>query len=192
VTRASERGEVTLEVPDKGQGTLWAIVTGEGVPTVPQRAPGGGEGLGLVRRYLKADGTEVPADGASVVLGELVFVELELTNRTGERIGNLALVDRVPAGWEIENPRLGRDARPEWLDEDSLWAADHMDVRDDRIEVFGHLDKTETRILVYGVRAVSAGGFTVPAATLEAMYDPRLWAQSEAGRTEVIAPWASP
>lgn len=191
VPRASERGEVTLEVPAKG-GALWAIVTGEGVPTVPQRRPGGGEGLTLVRRYLKADGTEVPPDGGSVVLGELVFVELELANLTDERIGNLALVDRVPAGWEIENPRLGRDLRPEWLDEESLWAADHMDVRDDRIEVFGHLDKTETRIVVYGVRAVSAGGFTVPAATLEAMYDPRLWAQSEAGRTTVLAPWASP
>ncbi len=145
VPRASERGEVVLEVPAKGDGALYAIVTGEGVPVVPQRRPGGGEGLGLVRRYLKADGEEIAAAGGSVVLGELVFVELELSNLAGERIGNLALVDRVPAGLEIENPRLGRDLRPEWLDEDSLWAADHMDVRDDRIEVFGHLDKTETR-----------------------------------------------
>lgn len=189
VPRASERGAVSLAVPAKGDGALYAIVTGEGVPTVPQRRPGGGEGLGLVRRYLKADGEEIAADGASVVLGELVFVELELSNLAGERVGNLALVDRVPAGWEIENPRLGRDLRPEWLDEDSLWAADHMDVRDDRIEVFGHLAQAETRLLVYAVRAVSAGEFAVPAATLEAMYDPRLWAQSEAGRTEVLAPW---
>lgn len=192
VPRASERGEVVLQVPAKGDGALWAIVTGEGVPVVPRRQPGGGDGLALVRRYLTADGTEIPPAGGSAVLGELVFVELAISNLGDERIGNLALVDRVPAGWEIENPRLGRDLRPEWLDEDSLWAADHMDVRDDRLEVFGHLEKNETRLLVYAVRAVSAGEFAVPAATLEAMYDPRLWAQSEAGRTEVMGAWPEP
>ena len=133
-----------------------------------------------------------PADGDSLVLGELLFVELEVRNPGGERVGNLALVDRVPAGWEIENPRLGRDVRPEWIDEEALWSPDHMDVRDDRIEVFGHLEAGQTRTLVYAVRATSAGEFTVPAATLEAMYDPRLWAQSLAGRTTVVAPWTSP
>ena len=192
VPRASERGEVVLEVPAKGEGTLWAIVTGEGVPTVPSRKPGSGEGLGLVRRYLTAAGGEIAADGGSVVLGELVFVELEIKNLTGERVGNLALVDRVPAGWEIENPRLGRGLRPEWVDEEKLWSPDHMDVRDDRLEVFGHLEKNEMRTVVYAVRATSAGEFTMPSATLEAMYDPRLWAQSLDGRTEVVAPWAKP
>ena len=173
-------------------GTLWAIVTGEGVPTVPSRRPGTGSGLGVARRYLKADGEELAADGDSLVLGELLFVELEVRNPGGERVGNLALVDRVPAGWEIENPRLGRDLRPEWIDEEALWSPDHMDVRDDRIEVFGHLEAGQSRTLVYAVRATSAGEFTVPAATLEAMYDPRLWAQSLAGRTTVVAPWTSP
>jgi hypothetical protein len=192
VPRAGERGEVVLDVPQKGEGTLWAIVTGEGVPTVPSRRPGTGEGLGLVRRYLTAAGEEIPADGASVVLGELVYVELEIRNVTAERVGNLALVDRVPAGWEIENPRLGRGVRPEWVDEEKLWSPDHMDVRDDRLEVFGHLDKGEMRSVVYAVRATSAGKFTVPSATIEAMYDPRLWAQSLDGRTEVVAAWASP
>lgn len=192
VPRASERGAVALEVPAKDEGALWAIVTGEGVPTVPSRRPGSGSGLGLVRSYLTADGEEIEADGASAVLGELVFIELELKNLTGERVGNLALVDRVPAGWEIENPRLGRGLRPEWIDDDTLWAADHMDVRDDRIEVFGHLEPGAIRTLVYAVRATSAGEFTVPAATLEAMYDPRLWAQTVSGRTRVVAPWASP
>ena len=192
VPRAGERGEVVLDVPQKGEGTLWAIVTGEGVPTVPSRRPGTGEGLGLVRRYLTAAGEEIPADGASVVLGELVYVELEIRNVTAERVGNLALVDRVPAGWEIENPRLGRGVRPEWVDEEKLWSPDHMDVRDDRLEVFGHLDKGEMRSVVYAVRATSAGKFTVPSATIEAMYDPRLWAQSLDGRTEVVAAWANP
>jgi len=46
--------------------------------------------------------------------------------------------------------------------------------------------------VVYAVRATSAGEFTMPSATLEAMYDPRLWAQSLDGRTEVVAAWAKP
>ena len=185
---STDIGAVRALIPDVERVDF----TGEGVPTAPSRRPGTGSGLAVARRYVKADGEELAADGDSLVLGELLFVELEVRNPGGERVGNLALVDRVPAGWEIENPRLGRDLRPEWIDEDALWSPDHMDVRDDRIEVFGHLEAGQSRTLVYAVRATSAGEFTVPAATLEAMYDPRLWAQSLAGRTTVVAPWTSP
>ena len=51
------------------------------------------------------------------------------TNLTIDNIQNVALVDRIPAGWEIENPRLGRGDRPDWVDEDTLWSADHMNLR---------------------------------------------------------------
>jgi hypothetical protein len=127
-----------------------------------------------------------------VVLGDLIFVELEVRNLGPERIGNLALVDRVAAGWEIENPRLGREQRPEWVDQDSLWTPDHLDVRDDRLEVFGFLEKGETKRVVYAVRAVSAGELALPPAILEAMYDPARWAMAAGGIAVVVAPWGEP
>jgi uncharacterized protein YfaS (alpha-2-macroglobulin family) len=189
--RASEQ-QISLEVPSKGEGKLWLILVSQGVPT-DGSARYGSEGLTLSRRWLAADGAALAGGGATVdaALGDLAYVELTVRNTSGARLNNLALVDRLPAGWEIENPRLGRsDATPEWVDTEALWEADHMDLRDDRIEVFGHLDNGEERKVMYAVRAVTAGRFAVPSAEVEAMYDPRYWARVRGGSLEVAGPWA--
>ncbi|HXT51594.1 MAG TPA: hypothetical protein VN811_11160, partial [Thermoanaerobaculia bacterium] len=194
--RAGEYGKLTVAVPSKGEGKLWLILVSEGVRET-DGAPYGGEGLKLERRWLDAQGNELPGGAAggpsslsNVKLGDLVYVELTLHNTSGERMSNIALVDRIPAGWEIENPRLGRsDARPEWVDADRLWEADHLDLRDDRLEVFGELKQAEIRQVVYAVRAVTAGSFQLPTAEAEAMYDPRSWARVHGGTVEVKGPW---
>ena len=98
-------------------------------------------------------------------------------------------MDRIPAGWEIENPRLGRDATAGWLDADDLWQPDHMDLRDDRIELFGHLPRGASRKVVYAARAVTAGRFTIPPVEAEAMYDPRIWAREGMEKVTVYGPW---
>ncbi len=194
--RASEYGRLTLEVARKGEGKLWLILVSEGV-RADETAPYGGSGLVLERRWLDAAGNEIAgaeSDAANALsgisLGDLVYVELTLRNTSGERMHNIALVDRIPAGWEVENPRLGRsDATPEWVDSDRLWQADHLDLRDDRVEVFGELDKAEVRQVVYAVRAVTAGRFQLPTADAEAMYDPRNWARVHGGTVVVKGPW---
>ena len=88
-------------------------------------------------------------------------------------------------------PRLGRGSGNTlpWLDADKLWQVDHLDLRDDRIEVFGHLDSGKSVTLVYGVRAVTAGSFTVPSAEAEAMYDPRIWARGPGREIVISGPW---
>jgi uncharacterized protein YfaS (alpha-2-macroglobulin family) len=191
--RASELGQLTLEVPRKGEGKLWLILASQGVPADAGAARYGGEGLQLSRRWLAPDGSALGGGGGDVTgvaLGDLVYVELTLRNTSAARIDNIALVDRLPAGWEIENPRLGRsDATPQWVDAETLWQIDHMDLRDDRIEVFGHLDARQERRVVYAVRAVTAGAFALPTAEAEAMYDPRFWARVRGGTVEVSGPW---
>jgi len=194
--RASEYEHLALGVARKGEGKLWLILVSEGVRE-SDGAPYGGEGLSLERRWLDGDGSPIAGsvDGGEsalpgVALGDLVYVELTIRNTSGERMSNIALVDRIPAGWEIENPRLGRsDATPEWVDADRLWAADHLDLRDDRLEVFGELQKDEIRQVVYAVRAVTAGSFQLPGAEAEAMYDPRSWARVHGGTVVVKGPW---
>ncbi len=195
--RAGEYERLTMTVPRKGEGKLFLILVSEGVRE-EDGAPYGGEGLQLERRWLDAQGNALGTSTgagtsapAGVKLGELVYVELTLHNTSGERMSNIALVDRIPAGWEIENPRLGRsDATPEWVDEDRLWQADHLDLRDDRLEVFGELQKAEIRQIVYAVRAVTAGKFQLPTADAEAMYDPRNWARVRGRRSRRRGPVA--
>ncbi len=185
LARASEYDELTLEVPKKGDGELYLILSSEGVREVPDWRTGG-EGLQLARRYLDAAGNPT---GGAYKLGDLIYIELTVKNTSPDRIANIALVDRVPAGWEIENPRLGRDGSVGWINQQTLWNADHMDLRDDRLEIFGHLERNEARQVVYAVRAVTAGTFTVPPVEAEAMYDPRIWAREGLGEVTIAGPW---
>jgi uncharacterized protein YfaS (alpha-2-macroglobulin family) len=128
------------------------------------------------RRYLDLQGQ--PLGSRPLTQGELAVVELTITSMTNEDIPNIAVVDRLPAGLEIENPRLGREHRLPWLPEGSLFEPEYIDLRDDRIQIFGTLPaqgyrlQDSTRRFYYVVRAVTPGDFTAPPALLEVMYDP--------------------
>ncbi|MEM7244259.1 MAG: MG2 domain-containing protein [Acidobacteriota bacterium] len=185
---ASERDDLVLDLPSKGDGTLWLILSSEGVRTDGELVVGGSS-LKVERVFLDGAGEPVSFEDGEHSLGDLVNVQLTITNTTEQRLANLALVDRLPAGWEIENPRLGRGGSLDWIDGDALWNADHLDLRDDRLAVFGHLNPKESKRVVYTVRAVTAGRFTIPPVEVEAMYDPGVWARQAGFPLTISGPW---
>ncbi len=182
IAGASRAASLEVRLPARAAGKLTLVSTTEGVkPNEVQ--PIGGNGLAVERTWLTSTGGTL---GAEHALGDLIYVSVALTNTTRRTLDNVALVDRIPAGWEIENPRLGRGSLPDWIDPDELWTPDYLDLKDDRFMVFGKLEPGQTVRVVYAVRAVTAGEFTVPPVSAEAMYDPRLWAR-EGGKTVRIA-----
>ncbi|HVS63549.1 MAG TPA: MG2 domain-containing protein [Thermoanaerobaculia bacterium] len=185
IARASEHRRLALELPARDQGALYLIVASEGVPSDVPEAPPGGAGLEVARTFHRASGEPFDPSSERVELGEVIHVQLKLANTSPERVTNLALVDRVAAGFEIENPRLGRERAIDWIDPDSLWQVDHLDLRDDRLEVFGALERGERRRVVYSARATAAGRFTIPAVSAEAMYNPAVWARGASRRVEI-------
>jgi uncharacterized protein YfaS (alpha-2-macroglobulin family) len=186
--RASEHQQLELDVKDAGKsGKLFAILSSEGVRQKANWRTGG-EGLRLSRRFRAQDGAEIDPR-RPMALADLAFVEVEIANTTRERVQNVALVDRLPAGWEIENPRLGRGSPLAWVNAKEIWQADSMNVRDDRLEVFGALGPGEHKKVVYGVRAVTSGVFTLPPVEAEAMYDPNIWAREPGGKLEIQGNW---
>ncbi len=187
VARASEYDSVKVDLP-KTEKTVYAIVSSEGVRTNSEPKIGG-NGLTIAREFYNYEGQKIEPDGHT--LGDLLFVEISVKNTSGKTLNNLALVDRFAGGFEVENPRLGRGTLPDWVDEDKIWAVDHMNVRDDRIEAFGTLSSGESRTFVYAVRAVSAGEFFAPPPELEGMYEPEMWARSQPARVTVQGPWES-
>jgi uncharacterized protein YfaS (alpha-2-macroglobulin family) len=62
-------------------------------------------------------------------------------------------------------------------------------LRDDRLEAFGALAPGAKKKIVYSVRAVTSGKYTIPPVELEAMYDPTLWAREKGGTAVVGGPW---
>ena len=184
VARASERESLTLSTP---KGTrLFMVVNSEGVKEGATWEYGANS-LMVGRTYRDMDGRVI--DFNKHALGDMVYVEISVKNMTRSAIQNVALVDRIPAGWEIENPRLKSGTRPDWVDSDELWAAQHMNLRDDRLEMFGELAPGRSVRVVYAVRAVTAGTFTIPPVEVEAMYDPERWGRSAGREVTIHGPW---
>ncbi|MEZ4461197.1 MAG: MG2 domain-containing protein [bacterium] len=185
--RASEYGTIDVKI-DKADGKVYAVISSEGVRSgEPPRV--GGQGLLVQRTFRKLDGTELGVDDHR--LGDLIYTEVTIKNRTGRELSNLALVDRFAGGFEVENPKLGRGQLPDWVNADEVWNVDHMNVRDDRIEAFGTLRAGAEVKLIYAVRAVTAGQFQAPGPSIEGMYEPEVWAAEAPARIEVQGPWAA-
>jgi uncharacterized protein YfaS (alpha-2-macroglobulin family) len=64
-----------------------------------------------------------------------------------------------------------------------------MNMRDDRLEAFGALPARTTKKIIYTVRVVTSGKFTIPPVEAGAMYDPTLWAREKGGTAIIGGPW---
>lgn len=110
--------------------------------------------------------------------GDLVIVEIKLQSEYEEYIENIVVTDMLPAGFEIENPRLGTAKKYDWMKDKSY--ADHYDFRDDRVNIFTDLgdsygywysNRDYSRTYYYTVRAVTAGKFRMGPVSADAMYN---------------------
>lgn len=183
--RASEYDSMILKLDKKPEGKLYLVVSSEGVKTTPDLTYGG-EGLGLTRKYFNAEGQALSL--SDIELGDVIYSQLRITNKTSSTIENVAVVDRFPAGWEVENSNLNGETVPQALLADA-WGSEHMNVRDDRIEAFNTLNANQSATITVALRATSAGVFTAPSANAEAMYDPSKWARERPIEMKILGPW---
>jgi uncharacterized protein YfaS (alpha-2-macroglobulin family) len=172
----------SLEIKVTGSGTAFVGVEISGISASPLAAKQ--EGLMVQRFYFKSSGE--PLLENEIQQGEVVITKIELRNTSGDRIENLAIVDLLPAGLEIENPRLSDQAIKPWMKKDRS-EAQYMDVRDDRLILFASLNANEKNSFYYAARAVTKGEYVLPHVHAEAMYDPMTVAYNGAGQFKVIA-----
>ena len=76
---------------------------------------------------------------------------------------------------------------PIGLPDKSDWFPYHVDVRDDRLVLYGDVAK-DTGTFVYRVRATNGGVFQTPPAFAEGMYNRTVVGLSKAGRLEIVKP----
>ncbi len=166
-------------VANTGKTDLIVNVTTAGILEQPDLAPLS-KGLSLRRRFFTESQTETSAtlfrQMHSYVIG------LEITCEAP--VKNLIVADLLPAGFEIENPRLNPDAfRGKAFGE--AVTPSHLEVRDDRLVLaFNALGKGTHRFY-YIVHAVTPGTFQYPAVQGECMYDAAISGRSAAGWAEV-------
>jgi uncharacterized protein YfaS (alpha-2-macroglobulin family) len=174
-----------IVIANAGTTPIQAVVTTVAAPAQP--LPAGGDGFTISRTYYRMDGSE--ANVTEVTQNERFVVVLRVTE--GNSWASRVLVnDLLPAGFEIDNPRLVSSADLAnfgWLQRTD---AAHLEFRDDRfIAAFDREDGADRNItLAYVVRAVTPGVFVHPAAGVEDMYRPQYSARTSTGMMEVKAP----
>ena len=138
--------------------------------------------LQVRRRYFNKDGEERTG---TFVHGELLIAEVNVKALTAN-LENVVVVDMLPTGFEIENPRLESRAGIPWLKAQDF-KPDYIDIRDDRLIFFGTFPRQRERKFYYALRAVTQGEFTLPPIVAEAMYDTTKSAVTGSMRIAVVA-----
>jgi alpha-2-macroglobulin len=182
---AADWGGQTVTVKITGKGTAYVNWEASGIPTTPPVLKAESVGMEISREYLDENGQPVALD--KVPQGSLVIVKVRM-RAIDKPIDNVVMADLLPAGLEIENPRLLTSARPAWIDQKSK-PPQYMDVRDDRMLCFQTVFTypfADTPAFYYATRAVTAGTFVLPPVKAEAMYDPSFRAISDPGKITIV------
>ncbi len=104
------------------------------------------------------------------------------------RLTELALVQIIPAGWEIENIRLSGEQKPSWMEDWNLGREVYMDIRDDRIMWFFDMRGNSRGMdFVVKLNCVTGGKFTLPPTIFEAMYNNNYRAVKKGINVEVVS-----
>jgi uncharacterized protein YfaS (alpha-2-macroglobulin family) len=155
-------------------------------------------GIEVFHEFLDLKGN--PTSTVKVREEFLVRVRLRSTKR--DRVPQAAVVDLLPGGTEPvlelrpsepetdpaeQRQRTAHSALPIGLPDKSNWAPQHVDVRDDRIVLYGDVGK-DTATFVYRARATNAGSFQAPGAFAEGLYDPKTTGVSQPAKLEILKP----
>ncbi len=161
------------------------VITTVAAPADP--LPAGGDGFEIERTYFTLDGE--PVNVTEVVQNERYVVVLRFTE-LNKWPSQVVVTDLLPAGFEIDNPRLVGSADLSNFDWLGTPDAAHVEFRYDRFTAAFERTANSPReqTAAYVVRAVTPGVYAHPAAIVEDMYRPQFSARTAAGAMEVLAP----
>ena len=174
--RALVGKEITIEVT--GTGSMYYTWLVDGVPAI-DKVEEKDSGLSVRRVFLTKEGN--PVDLNKVRQGDVLIADITVDPQG--MANNLVIEDLLPAGFEVENPRLKTSEKLDGVDEESE-AEEHMDIRDDRLVFFTNVNGITH--YKYVVRAVTRGDFILPAVRAELMYSPNIYSINGQGRVKIV------
>lgn len=140
------------------------------------------KGISVRRIFLDKNGNNI--DYQKMEQGELIVAKITM-KALDKGLENVIICDMLPAGLEIENPRLESRAKIPWIEEQN-YKPDYMDIRDDRLLLYLSLPQNTERIFYYGLRVVNCGKFILPPIVAECMYDPTYISTASSGMIKVV------
>ncbi|MBL8664068.1 MAG: alpha-2-macroglobulin family protein [Candidatus Odyssella sp.] len=171
-----------FDVVNDGDDKIWVGATLTGIPAKDQPAEKNGFEITRVFYNLKGERVDLEKVRQSDVLVAVIKV-----SASGSRPHQALIVDLLPAGFEIENPRLDRrdPEQMKWLPE--LARPRATEPRDDRfVAALDIWSNKKDYYLAYVVRAVTPGTFRLPAAFVEDMYAPAMFGRDAMGKVTIL------
>ncbi|WBA41852.1 alpha-2-macroglobulin family protein [Hymenobacter canadensis] len=169
-----------LALRTSGKGSLYYFWETEGIsPTGQVREEDAY--LQVRRQFLNRTGQ--PVSSTSFRQNDLVVVKITIQSaESAGEVKNVAITDLLPAGLEIENPRIGAVRDITWATDAAQ--PDYLDVRDDRINLFTTVTP-QPKSFYYLCRAVSKGTFKLGPVSADAMYNAEYHSYNGAGVVRV-------
>ncbi len=162
-----------------------------------QAATSAEKGVNLYRVITDGAGNEIKLEEVEPgqVLRVALLAELPVDKIDRDRMGYLAITDRLPAGfepmqtdlWTVARAPDLTDAHPfsQWL----RWGgteASYIEMRDDRVYIYFDRLWGRRALATYLVRATTPGTYALPPAVGEFMYVPNSYSYSAAGTVKVV------
>jgi alpha-2-macroglobulin len=174
-----------LTLTNAGDSVVQAVVTVSGAPVVPE--PAAERGFKIERKYYTLAGKL--ADPTKAKQNDRFAVVLKITEPQPQ-FARIIVADYLPAGFEIDNPRLvssGDTGTLAWI-EDAQEPV-NSEFRDDRFSAAFERKSGDASVftVAYVVRAVSPGRYVHPQAYVEDMYRPDRFGRTGTGTIEVTA-----
>ncbi len=167
-----------VSIAAKGTGALYYFAQQEGLSATGKYVEEDQQ-LRVRRAFLNRTGQ--PISGA-FKQNQLVVVKISLSSTDGLPIENVVVTDMLPAGFEIENPRLNESRDMPWIT--NISTPEHFDIRDDRINFYATANAQE-KTFYYLVRVISKGKFTIGPVSADAMYNGEMRSYSGGGSVVV-------
>ncbi len=126
------------------------------------------EGIKLQIEWFDLDNNRI--NPRKLKQGDIFYQQINVKKTTNNNLENVALLQIIPSGWEIENERIN----PDEFETRENNRIDYIDIRDDRMiwffDLAGHHKELEVKTKL---RAVTVGVFQLSPTRCEVMYDNR-------------------
>lgn len=169
-----------IEIVTRGNGRLYYFWQAEGISASGAYKEEDSY-LKVRRKFYNRNGGQ--NYGNTFKQNDLVIIGITVEKSYSTDIDNVVLTDLLPAGFEIENPRIKEIPGMDWIKDGLTPTA--LDVRDDRIHFFVDVHSMR-QTYYYAVRAVSPGNFKMGPVSADAMYNGEYHSYHGAGMIKVV------
>ncbi len=149
--------------------SVYVNLSWTGIPLIDEMQ-GESKNLKLNVNWYNENGDNI--DPSQLKQGTTIWGHFKVHNTSDvPEVEEVALVQILPSGWEIENTRLSQEVMPSWMNEYKTGREEYLDIRDDRIMWFFDVRNNNPIDFVVKLNVVTLGEFRMPPTKVEAMYN---------------------